>query len=90
MPMVTTFDTHKFVTKLEEAGLPKKQAEAITEALQETQRDINFATKQDVELAKLELKKDLSEVKSELVRWVVGAGFLQTALIAALLMKLIN
>ena len=90
MPMATTFDTHKFVTKLEGAGLPKNQAEAITEALQETQSDVNFATKQDLELAKLELKKDISEVKSELVRWVVGAGFLQTALIAALLMKLVK
>jgi len=34
----------------------------------------------------------MSENKAELVRWIVGAGFLQTALIAvaALLLKLIK
>jgi hypothetical protein len=32
----------------------------------------------------------LAETKAELVRWVVSAGFLQTVLIAALLMKLIK
>lgn len=30
----------------------------------------------------------LAEVKSELIRWVVSVGVLQTALIAALLLKL--
>jgi len=35
-------------------------------------------------------KLDLAETKAELVRWVVGTGFLQTVLIAALLMKLIK
>lgn len=40
----------------------------------------------------MELRMDvkLAEMKSGLVRWVVGAGFLQTALIAALLLKLIK
>lgn len=35
-------------------------------------------------------KLDLAETKAEPVRWVVGAGFLQTVLIAALLTKLIK
>jgi hypothetical protein len=35
-------------------------------------------------------KLDLAEVKSELVRWVVAAGFLQTALSAALLLRLVK
>jgi hypothetical protein len=45
-----------------------------------------LATKTDIK--EIELK--MSEVKSELIRWVVAAGFLQTVLIAALLMKLIK
>jgi hypothetical protein len=44
------------------------------------------ATKTDIK--EIELK--ISEVKSELIRWVVAAGFLQTVLIAALLLKLIK
>lgn len=85
-----TFDTHKFIRKLEEAGMPANQAEAISEAFKDAQNEASLSTKQDVELAKLELKTDIAVAKTELVRWVVGAGFLQTALIAALLMKLIK
>jgi hypothetical protein len=44
------------------------------------------ATKTDIK--EIELK--ISEVKSELIRGVVAAGFLQTVPIAALLMKLIK
>jgi hypothetical protein len=29
-----TFDTHKFVLKLQEAGFDQKQAEGLTEAMQ--------------------------------------------------------
>jgi hypothetical protein len=35
-------------------------------------------------------KLDLVEVKADLIRWVVSAGFLQTVLITALLLKLIK
>jgi hypothetical protein len=35
-------------------------------------------------------KLDLAEVKADLIRWVVAAGFLQIILIAALLLKLIK
>jgi len=46
------------------------------------------ATKQDVRESELKLELKIAETKAELVRWIVGAGFLQTALIAALLIKL--
>jgi len=36
---------------------------------------------------KAELKRDLSETKAELIRWVVGIGFLQSALIIGILAK---
>jgi len=85
-----TFDTHKFVTKLKESGLTETQAVAITEAFKEAHGEAEVATKYDLELLKAELRRDIAETKSELIRWVVGAGFLQTALIAALLIKLIK
>jgi len=85
-----TFDTLKFVEHLREAGV----SEAHTKAMSDAQKDLlaevfeqkELATKTDIK--ELELK--ITETKAELVRWVVGAGFLQTILIAALLMKLIK
>jgi hypothetical protein len=48
------------------------------------------ATKIDIRELELKFEARMSENKAELVRWIVGAGFLQTALIAALLLKLIK
>jgi DNA-binding transcriptional MerR regulator len=85
-----TFDTLKFVEHLREAGVPEAQAKAMSDAQKELLTEIfeqkELATKTDIK--DIELK--IAETKAELVRWVVGAGFLQTVLIAALLMKLIK
>lgn len=51
---------------------------------------LDRANKADLELLRAELKRDLAETKADLIRWVVGAGFFQTVLIAALLLKLIR
>ncbi len=93
------FDTYAYIRKLKESGITEEQAraqvEALSLALEQFQTELHLpesATKQDVREAvreselKLELK--IAETKAELVRWIVGAGFLQTALIAALLIKL--
>ena len=91
-----TFDTLAYAKKLRNAGFTEKQAEVAAEAQRETievviaeleTRHLNdMATKLDIEI----IRKEIAETKAELVRWVVGAGFLQTVLIAALLMKLIK
>lgn len=94
--LLRTFDTLRFVTRLRNSGLSDDQAVAITEAFKEaahgeaeiaTRNDLReFELKMEIRLKEIDAK--ISESKSELVRWVVGAGFLQTALIAALLKKL--
>jgi hypothetical protein len=85
-----TFDTLKYVEHLRAAGISEAQAKALSEAQREVLGEIfeqkDLATKYDIR----ELEVKLAETKSELIRWVVGAGFLQTALIAALLIKLIK
>jgi len=91
-----TFDTLAYAKKLRSAGFTEQQAEVAAEAQKETievviaeleTRHLNeMATKLDIEI----LRKEIAETKAELVRWVVGAGFLQTVLIAALLLKLIK
>ena len=85
-----TFDTHLFVRKLRNTGITEPQAEVIADAIKEAQSCLDVASKVDVELLRADLKRDLAETKAELVRWVVGAGFFQTVLIAALLLKLIK
>lgn len=97
-----TFDTYAFIRKLKESGISEEQAraqvEALSTAFEQFQGELHYtdlATKPDIrelelkiELVRAELKRDMAETKAELIRWIVGAGFLQTALITALLLKL--
>ena len=89
------FDTYAYIRKLKDSGVPEEQARAQVEALslafEQFQSELHLsesATKQDVRESELKLELKIAETKAELVRWIVGAGFLQTALIAALLIKL--
>jgi hypothetical protein len=84
------FDTHDFYTELVESGLAEKTATALTKAvakIEQTKLD-DLVTKRDLKEVQLEFKRDIAETKAELIRWVVGVGVLQSALITALLMKL--
>lgn len=96
-----TFDTLKFVSRLKESGLGENQAIAITEAFKEAHGEAEVATRHDIEELRLatqfemkslesKLEMKIAEAKSDLIRWVVAVGFLQTALIAALLLKLVK
>jgi len=84
-----TFDTLAYAKKLRTAGFTEQQAEVAAEAQKET-IEVVIAELETRHLNEMATKRDLAETKAELVRWVVGAGFLQTVLIAALLMKLIK
>ncbi|MGZ4970018.1 MAG: DUF1640 domain-containing protein [Methylobacter sp.] len=89
------FDTYAYIRKLKDSGITEEQARAQVEALslafEQFQSELHLsesATKQDIREGELKLELKIAETKAELVRWIVGAGFLQTALIAALLIKL--
>ena len=43
-----TFDTHKFIRKLKEAGIPESHAEAIADELREAHVEAELATKADL------------------------------------------
>lgn len=79
-----TFDTHKFVRTLKDAGVPESQAEAISEAFKEAQGDTDVATKHDIENLRQDMKVSLSDLKVELIKWVTGALIAQAAVIATL------
>lgn len=84
-----TFDTLAYAKKLRRAGFTEQQAEIAAEAQKET-IDVVIAELESRHLNEMATKLDLAETKAELVRWVVGAGFFQTVLISALLLKLIK
>lgn len=74
------------------------QKATVANTLEQARHDYeldNIATKRDlkelelkIELVKAELKRDISENKAELIRWVIGVGLLQTTIIAGLVFRL--
>ena len=71
-----TFDTLKFAKKLEAAGFPTSQAEAMAEAFRE-------ATGEEL-VTRDYLDARIEAAKSDIVKWVAGLLIAQAALIAAL------
>ena len=79
-----TFDTLKFVERLEKAGVSREQAAAMAEAQKEAfseALDISLATKSDISGLKTELVSLRGDVKSELsavrgevanMKWMLG------------------
>ena len=68
-----TFDTHKFVKDLRDAGVPELQAEAFVRAQQEILSqalDTALATKADISDIKLELAR--MDAKVDKLSWMMG------------------
>jgi hypothetical protein len=82
-----TFDTHKFVVRLKEAGLPEMQAEAIADAFRDAQGEAELVTKQDIQNLEIrfdaELRTRIKELEATLLKWVVGLLIAQTAVLIA-------
>lgn len=70
MPLITTVDTLQFSERLQKAGLERKIANELAEAINEVQGQSieNLATKQDLEI----LKKDLIIKLGSLIAAGVG------------------
>lgn len=95
MSQAITFDTLRFVKRLESAGMEQKQAEAFTRAVNdvfEENLSTSLFTKQDGRLLENKLDKlglgfdaKLSKLEVRIVLWVVGLLLAQNALIFGLL-----
>ncbi|MCD4778468.1 MAG: CCDC90 family protein [Desulfobacterales bacterium] len=72
MPSVMTFDTLAYAKKLKAAGVPDEQAEVQAEALK------------DIVNTELMSKRDLTEAKIEIIKWVAGMLVAQAAIVATL------
>jgi ABC-type sulfate transport system substrate-binding protein len=85
MPATMRIDTLKFVRKLTESGMDRRQAEAIVEGLSEA--DISeLATRADVDAATTALRVEMREMKAEIFR----AMLLQAGTIVGLTVALIK
>lgn len=62
-----TFDTLKFVKKLELAGFPQAQAEAIADAYREASGEAALLTMKDLQIELAPIRSDLT-----LVKWMLG------------------
>jgi hypothetical protein len=72
-----TFDTLKFVERLEKAGVPREQAAAFSEAQKEAfaeALDTSLATKHDIEALRADISKLDARISGELilVKWMLG------------------
>lgn len=74
-----TFDTHKFVKRLEAAGVTPDLAEAFVEAQQESIAEIlgsTIATKKDIEIALAPVRTD-----NAVLKWMVSFNIALTVTI---------
>ena len=86
-----TFDRLTYPETLKAAGIPEAQARAHAVALDEALRD-SVATKgditilrSDIELLRVDVDRRLEASKVDVIKWVVGVAFAQSALILTLL-----
>ncbi len=63
-----TFDTLKFVERLEKSGIPREQASAMAEAFKDASGEADLVTKHDLENLEVRVMAELN-----LVRWMLGA-----------------
>ena len=92
------FDTHRFVKRLTETGFSEAQAEVLADE-QVNLLNSNLATKQDLQTLKAELeqqmtslegqiKVEIATIKSDLLKWMIGALIAQGGVIVALIQLL--
>jgi hypothetical protein len=97
MPAIA-FDTHKFIRVLKESDNPGNQEETLVEVIWVSRSDVDVIVKEAVTLhdgnlwnalheTERRLESRIADTKSNLIRWVVGAGLLQIALLAGVLLK---
>lgn len=76
-----TFDTLKFAETLKHAGFKEEQAVALAKAQQDAlSESLTNSTA---------TKADLSELKVDLIKWMVGLSLAQLALLVGILIKIL-
>jgi Protein of unknown function (DUF1640) len=90
-----TFDTHRFIRKLKEAGFEEKQAEAAADAFRDAQAETEAITRRDLKELELSLKAEIQlfrgDVQAMEYRMTIKLGGMMAASVAivAALVKLL-
>ncbi len=81
-----TFDTHKFVRKLKDAGFEEKQAEAVADAFRDAQAETETATatRHDLKELELTLKAEMQAMEYRMTIKLGGMMAASVAIVAAL------
>lgn len=85
-----TFDTLRFVQRLEEAGISREQAEVVVRVIADAQESLVTNHSLDSRLTEMELRleskidKATSDLKVDLIKWMAGSLIAQAAVIATL------
>jgi hypothetical protein len=79
-----TFDTHRFVRKLKEAGFEEKQAEAVTEAFRDAQSETESVSSRDLKELELTLKAEMQAMEHRMTIKLGGMMAAAVAVVAAL------
>ncbi len=74
MPFAATFDTHKCVRRLKGVGFSDEQAEALADAVLESQASADVATKGDLRELELRIIAKFEKVDGEikLLKWLLA------------------
>ena len=72
------------------AGVSEAQAKAEAEAIASILDTADVATKRDLKELEAVLRRDMAELKVDLLKWVVGLLLGQTALLLAVLPRLLH
>jgi hypothetical protein len=80
----SAFDTLGYFEKLKAAGVPEQQAKIHADTMRELIED-KLLTKKDLVDAKKDLQIMIAELKHDLLKWIIGLAFAQTALVVTLL-----
>lgn len=80
------FDTLKYAEALKAAGVPDAQAKAQAQALAEALRQggQGLATMSALAALGLDLRREIAELKADLIKWNVGALIAMTGIFAAI------
>ena len=88
-----TFDTLKINNRLRSEGFTEQQAAALTETVKEVANAITsdlggYPTRADLNLSVAELRSDMTELKSDLIKWMFGGFLTVISILVAILFKL--
>nr|WP_315258669.1 hypothetical protein [uncultured Duganella sp.] len=92
--MNITFVNHKYAMRLTEAGMPPALADIHVEMTADIMRELQALdsrlqrTDDKIAILKSEIEAKIADNRTEIIKWVVSVGILQSSLITALLIRL--